>query len=137
MTFSECEIGEHNGQICHYYKNLPDITVDFIYVDGPGTNDVKGSINGISFDNCPTRTPLAGDLLRIEPSFLPGTLILFDGRTNNARFFKNNAKRQYVYAHDEEQDVSVFELSEPPLGKINRSQIDYSLGEGYYNRLPK
>jgi hypothetical protein len=128
-------MGEHNGQLCHFYKKIPNVITDFIYLDGPGANDVKGSINGISFDNCLERTVMSGDLLKMEPFFLPGTMILIDGRTNNARFLQNNFKRSYNIAFDEHQDITAFELLEAPLGKINKAQIDYSLGEGYYQRL--
>jgi len=53
----------------------------------------------------------------MEPTFLPGTFILIDGRTNNTRFLKNNFKRQYIMNWDKEGDVSTFELDEEPLGK--------------------
>lgn len=31
LQFSEVEIGLFNGQLCHYYKNLPNIIPDFIF----------------------------------------------------------------------------------------------------------
>jgi hypothetical protein len=135
LTFSECEIGEHCGQICHFYKNLPNVITDFIYLDGPSGNDVQGIINGLSFIDCPERTVMSGDLLKMEPMFLPGTMIVIDGRINNVRFLQNNFKRSYNFEYSAGEDISVFELSEQPLGAINRSQINYSLGETYYNRL--
>ncbi len=135
LSYSECEIGEHCGQICHFYKNIPNVITDFIYLDGPHGNDVKGAIRNLSFDDCPERTVMGGDLLNMEPMFLPGTMILVDGRVNNVRFLKNNLRRSYNFEYHADEDISAFELSEPPLGKINRNQIDYSLGKNYYTRL--
>ena len=135
LSHSECIVGEHNGQICHFYVDIPNVVTDFIYLDGPGIGDVKGSINGISFDSCIERTVMSGDLLKMESTFLPGTFVLIDGRTNNARFLQNNFKRNYQIQFDEVYDITTFELLEPPLGKINRNQIDYQLGKRYYERL--
>jgi hypothetical protein len=134
FVYSECAIGEYCGQICHFYKKIPNVIADFIYLDGPSGNDVQGSINGLSFIDCPERTVMSGDLLKMEPTFLPGTIIVVDGRINNVRFLKNNFKRHYIFEYNADEDISVFELSEQPLGKINRSQIDYSLGDNYYKR---
>ena len=135
LIFSECEIGEHCGQICHFYKKLPNYITDFIYLDGPSGNDVQGDINGLSFFDCPERTVMSGDLLKMESTFLPGTMIIVDGRINNVRFLRNNFKRTYNFEYSPSEDISAFELSEQPLGEINRNQINYSLGEEYYNRL--
>lgn len=73
--YSDVEIGTFNGQLCHYYKKLPDVVPDFIYLDGPSAKDVKGNINGLSFQ-CDERTVMSGDLLLMESIFLPGTFIL-------------------------------------------------------------
>lgn len=124
FTHSEVEIGTYQGQLCHYYTNLPDIVPDFIYLDGPMAKDVKGSINGLSFQ-CDERTVMAGDLLLMEPTFLPGTFILVDGRTNNVRFLQNNFKRNYAFNWDEKSDVSTFELIEKRLGKYNQLGADF------------
>jgi len=135
ITYSKCEVGTFNGQICHFYKSIPNVVTDFIYLDGPDPNDVAGVINGITFKNCPERTVMSGDLLALESMFLPGTMILIDGRTNNARFLENNFKRKYGISYCEEQDVTTFELLEVPLGAINRNQINYCLGNAYYGRV--
>lgn len=124
--FSQVEMGTFNGQICHYFTNLPDIIADFYYLDGPHPKDVHGSVNGLSFQ-CDERTVMAADLLLMESTFLPGTFILVDGRTNNARFLKNNFKREYIYERDKKGDVSTFELNEERLGKYN------ILGKDYFN----
>lgn len=121
---SEVEIGTYNGQICHYYKNLPDIVPDFIYLDGPSAKDVKGSVNGLSFQ-CEERTVMSADLLLMESTFLPGTFIIIDGRTNNARFLERNFRRNYEVKWDREGDVTTFELVEERLGKYNLLGSDF------------
>ena len=115
---SDVEIGTFNGQLCHYYKNLPDIIAEFIYLDGPSAKDVKGNINGLSF-NCEERTVMSGDLLLMESTFLPGTFIIVDGRINNARFLERNFSRNYDVKYDKGSDITTFELLEERLGKYN------------------
>lgn len=118
FTHSEVEIGTYNGQICHYYSTLPDIVPDFVYLDGPHPKEVKGNVNGLSFQ-CDERTVMSADLLLMEPTLLPGTFILVDGRTNNVRFLQNNFKRNYAFEWDRKGDVSTFELKEEKLGPYN------------------
>jgi len=115
ISYSEVKIGTFNGQLCHHYSDLPNIIADFIYLDGPHPKQVKGDINGLNFSECSERTIMAGDLLLMEPTFLPGTFILVDGRTNNARFLNNNFKRNYKMIHDKQNDFSSFELIENTL----------------------
>lgn len=121
---SEVSIGLFNGQICHYYDNIPDIVPDFIYLDGPSPKDVKGNINGLSFQ-CDERTVMSGDLLRMEPIFLPGTFIVVDGRTNNVRFLERNFSRKYKINWDREGDVTTMELDEERLGPYNLLGSDF------------
>ena len=123
FVYSEVEIGTYQGQICHYYKNLPDIVPDFIYLDGPDPKEVKGEINGLSFQ-CNERTVMSADLLVMESTFLPGLFILVDGRTNNVRFLKNNFKRSYQFQWDKQGDFSTFELIEDKLGPFNINGFD-------------
>ncbi len=124
FQYSRVEIGTYRGQLCHYYKNLPDIVPDFIYLDGPDPQDVEGNINGMTFQ-CQERTVMSGDLLLMEPILLPGTFVLLDGRTNNARFLKNNLLRNYEINWDQEGDVTTFELQEERLGKYNLLGSDF------------
>ncbi|MEL6867150.1 MAG: hypothetical protein AAFP19_22185 [Bacteroidota bacterium] len=124
FQYSRVEIGTHNGQICHFYKNLPDIVPDFIYLDGPDPQTVEGSINGMSFQ-CMERTVMSGDLLLMESILLPGTFVLIDGRTNNARFLQNNLRRNYDIYWDREGDVTTIELVEERLGKYNLLGSDF------------
>jgi len=62
---------------------------------------------------------MAADILLMEPTLIPGTTILIDGRTNNARFLENNLRRDWRFRTFEEQDQTVFYLAEPRLGKVN------------------
>ncbi len=124
FQYSEVEIGTYNGQICHYYKELPDIIPDFIYLDGPSPKDVKGSIHGLSFQ-CEERTVMSGDLLLMESTFLPGTFIIVDGRTNNTRFLERHFTRNYDIRRGEEGDITTFELVEQKLGKYNLLGSDF------------
>ncbi len=121
---SEVHAGRFNGQLCHYYDTLPDIVPDFIYLDGPAPKDVQGDINGLSFQ-CDERTVMAADLLLMEPTFLPGTFILIDGRTNNVRFLERNFTRKYETAWDRKGDVTTMELVEERLGPYNLLGSDF------------
>ncbi|MBF0369425.1 MAG: class I SAM-dependent methyltransferase [Magnetococcales bacterium] len=123
-----------NGRICTEYERLPNICPDFIYLDGPGQFSVVGEINGIS-TRTRDRLPMASDLLAMEHFFLPGTLIVVDGRTANARFLWANFQREWDYYHDEEGDVHYFELRELPLGYINEAQLRHCLGDGWLESL--
>ena len=122
--YSEIKIDTFNGRICHFYDNLPDIVPDFIYLDGPNPKDVKGNVNGMTFQ-CDERTVMAADLLLMESILLPGTFIIVDGRTNNARFLKNNFQRNFEMSWDKDDDVTSFELKEERLGKYNILGSDF------------
>lgn len=120
VTFFETtiSIGSFQDRVCHYYDSLPDIVPDFIYLDGPDPMHVHGNVRGISFQ--PTeRTVMAGDLLFLEPTFLPGTTILVDGRTNNARFLQRNFQRDYLVIEDRVGDFTLLQLAEEQLGPVH------------------
>ena len=78
---------------------------------------------------------MAADILSIEHFLLPGTLIVVDGRSANARFLKSNLQRKWSYSYCENFDQHFFELLEEPLGIYNKKQIDFCLGEDFYKRL--
>jgi hypothetical protein len=123
--FSEVEMTTFNDRICTLFKCLPNISPDFIYLDGPDQFNVIGNVRGISTASY-DRLPMAADILILEPFLLPGTLIIADGRTANARFLLNNLQQNWEYCHLEKEDIHAFELIEKPLGKINKKQIDFS-----------
>ena len=113
-----------NNQLCHIYKDIPDINPEFIYLDGPHPLDPIGKINNVSFQ-CLERTPISADILYLESTFLPGTTILVDGRVNNVRFLKNNLKRNYDYYWDRNGDITIIKLNEKKLGKINKLGFEF------------
>lgn len=57
---------------------------------------------------------------------LPGTLIIVDGRTTNARFLKNNLQRNWRYTENSNFDQHFLELIEPPVGALNKRQLLFS-----------
>jgi hypothetical protein len=123
---SSVELEIINERIVTLYKSLPNITPDFIYLDGPSQFAATSNVNGFSID-LKSRMPMAADILRFEYFLEPGTLILVDGRTANARFLKANLQQSWAYHHDQIADVHYFELQEAPLGEINRKKIEYTL----------
>lgn len=124
---SPARAGTFAGRICHFYDTVPDVEPDFVYLDGPDPRAVAGSVNGVGFAGH-GRTPLAADLLRLEPLFVPGLMILVDGRVNNARFLRRNFQRDYATHEDPRGRFTTFELVEPPLGGRNRRRLGYCLG---------
>tara|TARA_B110000263_G_C14781571_1_gene273464 strand:- start:100 stop:474 length:375 start_codon:yes stop_codon:yes gene_type:complete len=119
-----------NSRICTLYENLPNICPDLIYIDAPDQFSPIGDVRGIS-TNHPDRLPMAADVLTIEHFLLPGTLIVLDGRTANARFLQTNLQRNWAYHHLSEYDQHFFELKEEPLGIYNQKQIEFCLGKDW------
>ena len=72
--------------------------------------------------------PMNSDLLSFENFLTPGTIILFDGRTANARFLRSNFKRKWEYIEDKKNDQNLLYLNEAPLGTINKKQINFYKG---------
>lgn len=105
------------GQLCHLYDSVPDVVPDFIYIDGPDPRDVLGEVHGQTF-SIPERTPMAADVLLLEPTLLPGTVVLIDGRTNNARFIMGNLRRKWR-SHYVDADITILVLEESRLGPVN------------------
>ena len=86
--------------------------------------DVKGKINGISFNHI-DRTLTACDILKIENQLKPSTILLIDGLTNYANFLKNNLKRNWQYARLDREDISLFQLCDDSLGYINDAYLKW------------
>jgi hypothetical protein len=124
---STVDMTTFNGRACTMYSQLPNICPDLIYIDAPDQFNIRGDVRGISTASA-DRLPMAADVLVLEPFLLPGTLIVVDGRTANARFLKNNFQRNWTYTHFAAEDTHVFELVERPLGKLNDRQIRFCLG---------
>jgi hypothetical protein len=117
-------MGTFDDRICTFYESLPNVSPDFIYVDGPNQFNVKGDISGWSTRH-KDMMPMTGDLLRIEHFLTPGTIVVFDGRAANARFFGSNIQRGWDYQYDADYDQHVFVLSEESLGRFNSKQLAF------------
>ena len=126
FSYSKVEAGKFNGHMCHFYESIPDVVPDFIYLDAPDPLTVGGAVHGLSWRN-PDRTVMAADILVMEPMLLPGTFVLVDGRTNNARFLANNVQRSWEITRYEKEDITTMELLESPLGEVNKETMAYCL----------
>ena len=63
--------------------------------------------------------------LKFEYFYTPGTIILTDGRSANAKFLKDNFQRNWKYIHNKKNDQHIFYLDDPVLGKYNKLQLDF------------
>lgn len=115
IMHSEIEIGLYNGQLCHFYKKLPNITPNFVYLDGPDPNEVQGHIRGLSFgrisaNSAVQHAPIAADILLYE-NFLPKNFtMLVDGRSLNVHFLIRNLQQEYHILTDKILEYSLFTL---------------------------
>ena len=134
--YSQVEMGEFGGRICTYYSKMPNVCPDLIYLDGPNQFSPKGNIRGFQ-QTYPDRMPMAADILAIEHYLQPGTLIVVDGRTANARFLKTNLQRNWAYFYNEKWDQHYLELQEMPLGVYNKKMLEFCLGSDYFERISK
>ncbi len=136
LHLSNLHTNTFQDRICTYFDSIPNISPDFIYLDGPDQFSPKGNIRGISTKH-PDRMPMSGDILTFEHFLQPGTLIVVDGRTANARFLKCNFQRNWKYDYSKKFDQHFFELLEEPLGIYNEKRIKFCLGNSYFVRLKK
>jgi predicted O-methyltransferase YrrM len=112
-----------NNMICGRYKKIPSVCPDLIYIDGPMPSSYKNSKNQYLDMNEPEITNITCDLLMIEPILLPGTIVIIDGLTNNARFNLRNLKRTWLSHQDLKKDYTVMILDEPILGIHHKNQL--------------
>tara|TARA_Y100001970_G_scaffold294195_1_gene448305 strand:- start:8354 stop:9151 length:798 start_codon:yes stop_codon:yes gene_type:complete len=117
-TLSDVEMTTYNGKICTQYKKLPICNPDLIYLDGPDQFNVKKSINGISTKH-KDMMPMVCDILKCEYFYIPGMIIICDGRASNVKFLKDHFKRKWKYIFDKKNDQHIFSLIDPSLGKYN------------------
>ena len=113
-----------NGRFATEYKSLPLVNPDFIYLDAPNQFEVKKSINNFTIKHH-DMMPMSCDILKFEHFLTPGTIIVLDGRTANARFLKANFQRNWVYKRNVESDHNIFYLNESALGSHNQEQINF------------
>ena len=122
--FSDVEMTTFNDRICTQYKKLPLCNPDFIYLDGPDQPNVKKDINGISTRH-KDMMAMVCDILKFEYFYTPGTIIVCDGRSANAKFLRDHFKRKWEYMDDKKNDQHIFWLVDPVLGKYNKLQIQF------------
>ena len=122
--FSDVEMTTFDNKICTQYKKLPMCNPDFIYLDGPDQFNIKKNINGISTRH-KDMMPLACDILKFEYFYTPGTIIICDGRSANAKFLKDHFKRKWKYINDKKNDQHIYWLVDPVLGKYNKLQLEF------------
>ena len=121
---SGVEMATYNGRICTQYKKLPLCNPDFIYLDGPDQFVVEKDINGISTRH-KDMMPMSSDILKFEYFYTPGTIVVCDGRGANAKFLRDNLKRNWKYFNDKKNDQHIFYLVDPVLGRYNKLQLDF------------
>ena len=123
--FSNFEVCEFENKICTQYKKLPFCNPDLIYLDGPDQFNIKGKFKGISVKNRKIM-PMVSDILKLEYFYIPGTILICDGRGANAQFLKDHFKRKWKYINDKKNDQHIFWLISPSIGKYNDLKLKFS-----------
>ena len=134
LHLSKLISSDFSGRYCTYYDPIINICPDLIYLDGPDQFSSIGEIRGFSTRH-QDRMPMAADILAFEHFLQPGTLIILDGRTANARFLKCNLQRNWAYYFAKDWDQHFFELQEEPLGVYNERMLNHCLGDDYFKRI--
>jgi len=110
---------------------LPNISPNFIYLDGPNTESVRGKIRGLSFGekipdprsdrmiktregNMLNRRIVASDILLYESSSPSDFFVLVDRRYVNTNFLINNLKYKYTLKKDLAFGIVTFERKYQP-----------------------
>lgn len=122
--FSKVNMCTFNDRYCSEYVKHPSINPDFIYVDGPDQFEIKKKINNFTIKS-KSMMPMISDILKYEHFLTPGTIILFDGRQSNVRFFKSNLQRKWSDIYINATGQHIFYLNEKPLGDINNDQLKF------------
>ena len=122
--YSKAQMTIYKDNFATEYLELPRVNPDFIYLDGPNPFTINNSKNNFTVSN-PDMMPMSCDILKFENYLTPGTIILIDGRAANARFLKNNFKRNWKEFFEKEHDQTIFLLDEKPLGPFNIEQIKF------------
>jgi hypothetical protein len=106
-NFSDCLIEQFEGRYSTFYKRIPLCNPDFIYLDGPNLFNIKNKINNFTTAH-PDMMPMGNDIIKIEYFLTPGTIILTDGRSANAKFLRDFFKRKWLYNHEKNFDQHIF-----------------------------
>ncbi len=101
------------------YHNKGILNSDFIYIDGPGIQDLP------NFKYIKSINPVHIDLLEIEFNLNPGTIVVVDGLPATIRFFKKKLLRNWKYFSLNDNKQTVMLLDEKSYGPINTSLLKY------------
>ena len=116
---------DFGGMVAGRYSTIPSICPDLIYIDGPSPYSYREADEEYFSLRSPDVTNITVDLLKIEPCLLPGTIVIFDGMTNNARFNYRHLSRSWLRHEDTELDFTMMILDEAPLGVHHRNQLNF------------
>ena len=123
-SFSDVEMTTFDNKICTEYKKLPTCSPDFIYLDGPDLFKTKMHVNGITTKH-KDMFPMGCDILKLEYFYTPGTIIVIDGRSANAKFIKDHFKRKWIHNFDIKNNQNIFYLNDPVIGKYSKLQLEF------------
>ena len=126
LILNKVEAINYQGRFALRHQNLPNISPDLIYIDGPSQYSTKKSIMGFNYNNI-SRVPMSADVLFFEFFLEPGTFIVIDGRGANAEFLKSFLRRNWSYFYDKKGDCLYFELIENPWGEWNEKKLKFCL----------
>jgi hypothetical protein len=119
---SSARLVEFDGRLASLFDELPMFVADLIYLDGPEPSQVSGVIDGLELTD-PHGLPMSADLLRLEPMLWPGTHVIVDGRTANARFLAAHLRRDWQHLRDPYGERTTFFLDETPYGEISERHL--------------
>jgi hypothetical protein len=103
VTASEIVAVDCNGHRVLRHAQAPDVSPEFIYLDGPDFQDFRDK----------TTFAAVCDPLDYEPRIKPGFCMVIDGRVENTKFLRENLKRRYAVKRRwplERWRTAVFEL---------------------------
>ena len=122
--FSTAYASTFNNHFCTFFSNLPPISPDLIYIDGPDQFCVKGAVDGWS-PRTRDMMPMAADVLRFEYFLASNTHIVVDGRSANVNFLRDNLKRDWSYSYNPLIDQHIFVLQEPSFGRFTDLLLEF------------
>ena len=122
--YSEVEMTTFSDRFATQYKSLPICNPDFIYLDGPDQFKIKKKIQNFTTAHRDAM-PMACDILRFEYFLTPGTIIVVDGRSANAKFLEDNFNRKWLHTYEKSFDAHIFYLDDPSLGRYNDLQLKF------------
>lgn len=97
---SGLEIIEWKGERAHRYTDVPDVTPDLLYLDGPDPRDVPDWSGG----------PLAADPILMEHKFPVGFRMIVDSRAANCAMLDQHLTRRYRKRHDDIFKITTYDL---------------------------